>query len=415
MPNKIWIINLDEVVASENLLEAIADYSPKYIQLLKPQDYCILSRWAPVDKDFFAYMARIKKLKHTSWLFQPAEQEPDERLVDAVLRDEVLLGKLRKLCNMGYVMVPFMYTKRFEALSKKCGNNLNNNYKAIEQANNKLLFKNACKKFGITTIAPIYQAGKNKTPRILSPLDAKETYLLRRPFSAGGYGNVKGKLVDLLPLIKKYHKKTDLYLERYKDIYRTLGTLCILKDEGIYYAGVDCQIIHKEAWEGCFFPFTKCPAKILQEVREKSLMLASFYYGMGIRGQINFDWALRWKGGELKLRALECNPRYNGFGVCLRLASTVYGIPRNQLHFYLDTKIQFSPSWNTKRVIAELKKINEEMNIHGGVILTSAVKEGHAGFCFVGTSRKEIADIRRCFKRHVRGYIPRKKTTKKQK
>jgi len=411
MPNKIWIINLDDCLFQGKAIEALKSYSLKYIQLLKPGDYCVLSPLVEVDPDFVAYMARIKKLKHTNWLFTPAVHDSSENLIEAILKDKVLVEKLRKLCSIGYVMVPQMYTKKFEKLSKLCKNKLNNNYKAIEKANNKLLFKELCKLFHITTIAPVYEAGKNKTPRILSTLDAKETYLLRRPVSAGGYGNIKGKLIDLLPLIKKFHKETDLYLERYKDIYRTIGTLVMLKDDGIYYGGVDCQIIHKEAWEGCFFPFTKAPAKILQKVREKALLLGSYYYGMGIRGQINIDWALRWKDGELKLRALECNPRYNGFSICQRLASTVYGLTRDEMHFYLDTKMKFDPSWDTKRVIHELEIMNKGVNIRGGIVLTSGVKNGNAGFCFIGTNRKEIADLRRLFKRHVKGLVARKKTS----
>lgn len=410
MPNKIWVINLDDYLFQNKAIEALKGHSLKYIQILKPGDYCILSPLVEADPDFVAYMARIKKLEHKNWLFKPAAHDPSESLVEAIMRDEALVEKLRKLCSIGYVMIPLMYTKKFEKLSKLCKNKLSNNYKAIEQANNKLLFKELCKLFHITTIAPVYQAGKNKTPRILSTLNAQETYLLRRPISAGGYGNIKGKLVDLLPLIKKYHKETDLYLERYKDIYRSIGTLVMLKDDGIYYGGCDCQIIHKESWEGCFFPFTKAPAKMLQKIREKALLLASYYYGMGIRGQINIDWALRWKNGELKLRALECNARYNGFSICQRLASTVYGLTRDEMHFYLDTKMKFSPSWDTKRVIKELEIINKEVHIRGGVVLTSSVKDGNAGFCFIGSSRKEIADLRRVFKCHVKGLIARKKT-----
>lgn len=413
MPNKIWIINADEcLIAAYNDVAVLKESSLKYTLLLKPGDFCVISPWVE-NQVFLDYAARIKKLEHKNWLLQPAEHQPSEKLLDAILRDEVLVEKLRKLCSIGYVMVPYIYTKKFEKLSKLCKNKLRNNYKAIEQANNKLLFKQMCKLFHITTIAPVFEIDRNKAPRILSTLDARETYLLRRPVSAGGVGTIKGKLVDLLPLIKKYHKETDLYLERYKDIYRSIGTLVLLKDSGIYYGGVDCQIIHKETWEGCFFPFTKAPAKMLQRIREKALMIGSYYYGMGVRGQINIDWALRWKNGELKLRALECNPRYNGFSICQRVASTVYGLTRDEMHFYLDTKMQFPSSWDTKRVIKELDALNKQIKIRGGIVLTSGVEVGNAGILFIGTSRKEIADLRRLFKRHIKGLTPRKRPSAK--
>ncbi len=407
MPNKVWILNLDDFVFKSKAIEALKSHSLKYIQLLKPGDFCVVSPLTEKDPAFLNYMARIKKLEHKNWMFMPREQKEDESLISAISRDEVLIAKLRKLCSIGYVLIPLMYTKEFAHLSWQCENKLLNNSIAIQEANNKLVFKELCKKFNITTIAPVYETGMNKMPRILAVLDPRETYLLRRPFSAGGYGNVKGKLTELLPLIKKYHKEADFYLERFKEIYKTLGSLCILKDDEISFVGIDCQIIHKEAWEGCSFPFTRLPKKLLDEIREKSLMLASYYYGKGVRGQINFDWAIRQKDGELKLRALECNSRYNGFGLCLRLASTVYGIHRKDLHFYLDTKMRFDPSWTTQKVIDELDKINAGVSFQGGVLLTSGVKDGKAGFCFMATNRKDLADLRRSFKTHITGLAER--------
>lgn len=407
MPNKVWILNLDDFVFKSKALDALKSHSLKYIQLLKPGDFCVVSPLTEPDKAFVNYMARIKKLEHKNWMFIPREQKEDESLISAVSRDEHLISKLRKLCSMGYVIIPLMYTKEFAHLSWQCENTLLNNSIAVQEANNKLVFKELCKKFNITTIAPVYEAGMNKMPRVLALLDPRETYLLRRPFSAGGYGNVKGKLADLLPLIKLYHKESDFYLERFKEIYKTLGSLCILKDDEISFVGIDSQIIHKEAWEGCSFPFSRLPKKLLEEIREKSLMLASYYYGKGVRGQINFDWAIRQKDGELKLRALECNSRYNGFGLCLRLASTVYGINRKELHFYLDTKMRFSPDWTTKKVIDELEKINAGVTFRGGVVLTSGVKDGKAGFCFIATNRKDLADLRRSFKAHITGLAER--------
>lgn len=398
---------MDDFVFKSKALDALKSHSLKYIQLLKPGDFCVVSPLTEPDKAFVNYMARIKKLEHKNWMFMPREQKEDESLISAVSRDEHLISKLRKLCSIGYVIIPLMYTKEFAHLSWQCENTLLNNSIAVQEANNKLVFKELCKKFNITTIAPVYEAGMNKMPRVLALLDPRETYLLRRPFSAGGYGNVKGKLADLLPLIKLYHKESDFYLERFKEIYKTLGSLCILKDDEISFVGIDSQIIHKEAWEGCSFPFSRLPKKLLEEIREKSLMLASYYYGKGVRGQINFDWAIRQKDGELKLRALECNSRYNGFGLCLRLASTVYGINRKELHFYLDTKIRFSPDWTTKKVIDELEKINAGVTFRGGVVLTSGVKDGKAGFCFIATNRKDLADLRRSFKAHITGLAER--------
>ncbi len=398
---------MDDFVFKSKALDALKSHSLKYIQLLKPGDFCVVSPLTEPDKAFVNYMARIKKLEHKNWMFMPREQKEDESLISAVSRDEHLISKLRKLCSIGYVIIPLMYTKEFAHLSWQCENTLLNNSIAVQEANNKLVFKELCKKFNITTIAPVYEAGMNKMPRVLALLDPRETYLLRRPFSAGGYGNVKGKLADLLPLIKLYHKESDFYLERFKEIYKTLGSLCILKDDEISFVGIDSQIIHKEAWEGCSFPFSRLPKKLLEEIREKSLMLASYYYGKGVRGQINFDWAIRQKDGELKLRALECNSRYNGFGLCLRLASTVYGINRKELHFYLDTKMRFSPDWTTKKVIDELEKINAGVTFRGGVVLTSGVKDGKAGFCFIATNRKDLADLRRSFKAHITGLAER--------
>ena len=407
MAHKVWILNLDDFVFKSKALDALKTHSLKYIQLLKPGDFCVLSPLIHRDQAFLDYMARIKKIAHKNWVFLPKEQRPDESLVAAISRDEELLKKLRRLCAMDYVVIPLIYTKEFGHLSWLCENKLLNNSIAVQEANNKLVFKELCKKFGIPTIAPVYEAGMNKVPRILATLNPQETYLLRRPFSAGGYGNIKGNLVDLLPLIKQEHKEADFYLERYKEIYKTLGSLCMLKDDEVSFVGIDSQLIHKEAWEGCSFPFQRLPKGILDEIREKSLMLACYYYGKGVRGQINIDWAIRKKDGELKLRALECNSRYNGFGLCLRLASTVYGINRRDLHFYMDTKMRFAPKWTTQKLIDELDKINAALSFKGGVVLTSGVEDGKAGFCFIATNAQDLAALRKEFKRHITGLTER--------
>ena len=126
-----------------------------------------------------------------------------------------------------------------------------------------------------------------------------------------------------------------------------------------------------------------------------------------MRGQINIDWAIRKKDGDLKLRALECNSRYNGFGLCLRLASTVYGINRRDLHFYMDTKMRFAPKWTTQKLIDELDKINSAIPFKGGVVLTSGVEDGKAGFCFIATNAQDLATLRKEFKRHITGLTER--------
>lgn len=400
-PDKIWILNVDDFVFSANALDALSKHSLKYIQILKPNDLCIVSPLIERDDCFVSYMAKLKKLQNKDWMMLPQHQASDEGLVKAISKDKTLVKKLKNLCKNNHVIIPLMYTKDFAKLSKMCGNNLLNNSIAVEEANNKLVFKKLCKEFNIETIKPVFEAGKRKKSKVLSFLDFNETYLLRRPFSAGGYGNTKGKLIDLLQIVHSYHKDGDFYIERFKDIYKTLGSLCILKDSGIQFAGIDCQIINKEAWEGCAFPFKKLDKNILAEIKEKSLLLARHYHKKGVRGQVNFDWAIRIKEGELKLRALECNSRYNGFGLCLRLASTAFGISKEHLHFYLDTKIPFSSRFKTRKVISIITKINKELNIHGGIVLTTPVRHGRAGFCFISTSDKNVAKLRSEFKKHI--------------
>lgn len=401
MPNKIWIFNLDDFLFKSNSMKALRQHSLKYIQLLKKGDYCVASPLVQRDPDFLDYMARIKQIDYPNWILYPKSHQENQSLISSILNDEELIHILTKKCQEGYILVPLIYSKEFEKINKVCRNTLFNNAHAVAEANNKLLFKDLCKKFQITTFAPIYEIPKNQKGRVLQPLNFSETYLLRRPFSAGGYGNTRGTLKELLPLIKKYTKETDLYIERYKDISKTIGTLVVLKDSEFNYIGMDCQIIHKEAWEGCFFPFTKLQKRLLDQIREKTMLLASYYYGMGVRGQINFDWAIRNVDGELKIRALECNSRYNGFGLCLRLASTVYNIPKNQLHFYLDTKMKFNPIWTTKKIISLIDNINSNLPFKGGVVLTTGVENGKAGFCFITTNRKDLADLRREFKRKI--------------
>ncbi len=401
MPDKIWILNVDDFVFKTNALDALSKHSLKYIQILKPWDLCIASPLIERDDAFVAYMARIKKLQNKNWLLLPKKQDTDESLVGCIAKDKELVAKLKTLCKQGYVIIPLMYTKEFAKLSSMCGNKLLNNSIAVQEANNKLVFKKLCKDFGIQTIQPVFEAATRRKSRVLSFLDFNETYLLRRPFSAGGYGNTKGKLIDLLQMLRGYHKEGHFYIERFKDIYKTLGSLCILKDDNIQFVGIDCQIIHKAAWEGCSFPFTKLDKDILAEIKEKSMNLAEYYHKKGVRGQVNFDWAIRIKEGKLVLRALECNSRYNGFGLCIRLASTVFDIPREKLHFYLDTIISFNPKLTTKKVIEIIEKINKSYGGEGGIVLTCGVQNGRAGFCFMATSEAGVNKLRNIFRKNL--------------
>ena len=400
MPDKIWILNVDDFVFKTNSADALCRHSLKYIQILKPGDLCIVSPLIERDDAFVAYMAALKKIKNDDWMMLPKKQKKEESLIQAIMADKALVKKLKKLCKT-CVIIPLMYTKEFAKLSRMCGNKLLNNSIAVQEANNKLVFKKLCKEFGIQTIQPVFDSDKKRKSKVLSFLDFNETYLLRRPFSAGGYGNTKGKLIDLLKLVQTYHKDGHFYIERFKDIYKTLGSLCVLKDDSIQFVGIDCQIINKEAWEGCYYPFKKLDKNILEEIKQKSLLLAGYYHKKGVRGQVNFDWAIRIKEGQLKLRALECNSRYNGFGVCLRLASTAFGIQKEDLHFYLDTKIRFSKKLNTAKVIKLLEKINKECGFKGGAVLTTGVKDGKAGFCFASTSDARVAKLRSRFKKYI--------------
>ena len=400
MPNKIWVLNMDDFMFKDKAFYALKKHSLKYIQILKPNDIAIVSPLVEKDKDFIDYTARIKKFTNKEWLLSPAKQEEGKTLVESIAQDKELLQKIKKLCKNDYVMIPLIYSDGFAKLSKKASNNLLNNAIAVSKANDKLLFKKLCKKFDIQTIQPAVQSEKNRKTRILRFLNFNETYLLRRPFSAGGYGNTKGKLFDLLKKMRQYHKEGDFYIEPFKEIYKTLGTLCMLKDDGVHFAGIDCQIVHKEAWEGCFFPFKKLDKDILQEVEDKTMQLASYYYSKGVRGQINFDWAIRIKNGKLLVRALECNSRYNGFGLCLRLASAL-GIPKEKLHFYLDTNIPLPAKLTTKKIISQIEKINKSLKYNGGIILTSSIKDGRAGFCFMAENEKDVKELRSKFKKAI--------------
>ena len=97
MAHKVWILNLDDFVFKSKALDALKTHSLKYIQLLKPGDFCVLSPLIHRDQAFLDYMARIKKIEHKNWVFLPKEQRQDESLVAAISRDEELLNKLRRL------------------------------------------------------------------------------------------------------------------------------------------------------------------------------------------------------------------------------------------------------------------------------------------------------------------------------
>ncbi|ACC97661.1 hypothetical protein Emin_0095 [Elusimicrobium minutum Pei191] len=403
MADKIWIFNVDDFIYKSQALAVLKEHALTYLQILKPNDMCIVSPFTEKDEYFTAYTAAIKGLKHKKWMFQPKKHAKDESLIQAIMKDKALVGKIKNFCKHGFVLIPLKYTEEFQKLSKMCGNKLLNNSIAIQEANNKLRFKKLCKEFGIRTMQPVFERkdGKDKS-HILAFINANETYLLRRPSSMGGYGNIAGKITDLLPLMRLFNKDGDFFIEKYKKVEKTLGSLCILKDDGAAFVGIDCQFPHREGWEGRFFPFKKFDKKILERIKEKSMLMAEYFHKKGVRGQVNFNWAITIKDGEYKLRGLECNSRYNGFGLCLRLAKTVFDIPQEKLHFYLDTNIAIDESYTTKDIIKIIFKINTGVKFKGGIVLTSAVKNGRMAMCFISTSPKNVQLLRLALKRAVK-------------
>jgi hypothetical protein len=399
------MLNVDDFVFKSKASEVLFKHSLKYIQIAKPNDLCIVSPSICRDEPFIKYTAEIKKITHKNWILHPQTHPRGINLIQAVMQDKALVSKIKELCQKSYIIIPLIYTKDFVALSKLCGNKLLNNVSAIKNANNKLTFKRLCKKFDITTIAPVLEKKDNRL-KFFSDINLDELYLLRRPLSAGGYGNVKGKILDLMPFMKRYYKEgiSSLFIERFKDIFKTLGSLCILKNDEIIFVGIDEQIIHKEAWEGCRFPVTKFDEKILSEVKEKSLLLANYYHKKGIRGQINLDWAIRKKEGKLHLRALECNSRYNGFGLCLRLSSTVFNISREKLYFYLNTNMVLPLQSTTSSIVEIIKKINNNLQFEGGIVLVHAVSKNRGGFCFMATNNKNVSFLRKTLREELRIY-----------
>ncbi|MGB2578469.1 hypothetical protein AAIR98_000388 [Elusimicrobium simillimum] len=403
MADKIWILNIDDFMFKSQAVSALKKHSLPYINLLKPADICIISPLVQKDEYFTAYVEAVKKLTNKKWIYQPKKQAKDQTLINAIMKDEKLIAQIKKLCKQNFVLIPLIYTEEFAKLSKKVGNKLLNNSIAVQEANNKLLFKELCQEFGVKTMKPVFekQGGKNKS-RVLAFIDFNETYLLRRPFSAGGYGNIKGKIIDLLPLIRQYHKDGDFYIEKFKEIYKTLGSLCILKDDGIQWVGIDWQFVHRAGSEGRAFPFKKMDKAILDRIKEKSLQMAEYYHKKGVRGHVNFDWAIRIIDGQYKLRALECNSRYNGFGIAVRIASTVFNIPKEKLNFYLDTNVPVDEELTTKDILEIIFDINSSVRFKGGIALTAGVKNGKLGVCYIGTSHKNVQLLILALKRKLK-------------
>ena len=80
MPNKIWVLNMDDFMFKDKAFYALKKHSLKYIQILKPNDIAIVSPLVEKDKDFIDYTARIKKFTNKEWLLSPAKQEDGKTL-----------------------------------------------------------------------------------------------------------------------------------------------------------------------------------------------------------------------------------------------------------------------------------------------------------------------------------------------
>lgn len=390
MHKHIWVFNTDDSIFKEKTADILKLYSARYIQAMKADDLCVLSPIMDIDPDFMEYLAKVKKLPSSGWVFMPKTHTPGDKFIDAILADGQLVERLKQKCGEGYVLIPLMYTKEFKTLSDICGNKLSNNSQAVNDANNKLEFKKVCKLLNIPTPRVVLERDANgKTIQNFENPDPDKMYILKHRFSAGGYGHAVGSLNRLLPI---FEKDKEFFIEELVKVEKTIGTLCILTDD-ITFVGIDEQLIKDEAWQGCVYPCRTVTKKLQEEVKKETMKLARHYFDAGIKGQINFDWAIVKNGKKSELTALECNSRYNGFGIFVRLAATAFNIDKSELHFHIDTGLKVA-NLTTKKAAEMAIKITKEFPHRGGAVLSSPILNGKAGFCCITDSAEHLEDLR---------------------
>lgn len=321
---KLFIANLEETAPADDIdysrvyVPEIKRVCSRFIHYLDENDVIALPK--AIQKEFLGYYADVYGYQTpVGTLIPPAESSP-YTLIDSLIEDRETIESLRRWNREAdWVLDACIYTPKLRALSQLLEMPVVNfgahvlPGELVLELNCKCCFKRFLRDRGFPVIPGYIASDLNELVHYIDVVSRKNDnkIMLKKPLYGGGLGNISGTREALLPILDQWYQGGDILVEFFMDVDIVSGTLVKLH-ESIEYIGSNIQFFDGGNWVGFSYPL-KAP-DLAGRLQKLSLDIAEEFHQKGVRGDLNLDWAITRDG---KIHALECNLRYNGFGVIL--------------------------------------------------------------------------------------------------
>jgi hypothetical protein len=403
---RLWIMNMEH--ALDNYLDAsrvLEKGFMRYTMLVEQGDLFVTL--PNTNRDFLEYVSCIKKLgKVEDWAIQLNELSNPCDIVDSIMRDSLVVSILKKIAqNDDYFIEPYIASSKLKVLSDFLGIPLaghvcsafkDENYIKL---NDKKFFKDLSKKLDIDTTKYFFASNKEELTLLIKKISSEYSKLIiKKTFSAGGFGNLIGSPFELISLLETWGEKEGCFLvEPFLNMQDVLGSLLFVSKNNYEFMFLDKQIFKDHIWSGCSYPYAN--KDICNEIEKYNAIYAKYMLDQGLEGYINIDWGLIREDGVNKIYALEANYRYNGFLFVLDVAKNVFGLDYQKVNVFYDN--YYKVRSNIKKMnhlLVLLEKINSIFSVSnkGGVISTNIPVRGEVGLMMVAetkTGMKNLMDL----------------------
>ena len=400
---RIWLINLEEVLAQRPSREHLCQQFCRYMHLVKPGDLFIRS--LDVPSVYMDYLLALRELPPASeWLLKVDFHIPYS-ICDCIQRDRKLMDTLFQLGKSGeYVLEAYIDSPAVVQLSQKTGIPYAGSKEGLTiKLNNKKYFREMSGELGIE-VAPGFSAGnleevESAVKKIC--LNSHSRAIIKKSVSGGGFGNLAGGREELLSHLPDLIDGGEYVVERLLDLEHTVGSLSLIGDDDYTFEGLDCQMIQDFSWRGCSYPFEH--NGVGREIEASCRKYADLIYELGGRGILNIDWGLeRQKDGKLKVFALEINFRHNGFNFIMQAARDCFDIAAEDLNLiYYDNFLVRKDIGDFEQILA----LADEMRLDGrsvfarkkglphGFLFANSLHDGGVGILIAGGSKEIVGRI----------------------
>ena len=200
----------------------------------------------------------------------------------------------------------------------------------IRNVNDKISFKGIARKLGLNVLTGFVSNDIQQFEAYVNTLPSDKKIIVKKPFAAGGFGNLFGAANDVHGMIKKNGWGSEtLMTEEFINFEKVMGSITLLAEQ-ITFRGVNEQMTESGRWDGFRYPST-VDEKIKNMIKNESLIVAEYLYNKGVRGDLNLDWGVINDDRFRRPVLLECNLRFNGFGIVFDFVSKYFGTNKKHI------------------------------------------------------------------------------------